>query len=271
MTEAPVRQAPVTEPLPPRRGPAAPLVEVRDVQKSFNDGVKEVVVLKDISITVEHNEFIALVGPSGCGKSTLLRMLCGLAQPSSGQVLYRGEPIEPDNPQVTLVFQNFALLPWIDVLDNVGLGLEALGVPRAARNEKAQELIDVMGLSGFENAYPRELSGGMKQRVGIARALATDPVLLCMDEPFSSLDALTTATLRAEVLRLWQEPTLPPEAVVMVTHNVEEAVEMADRVIVLSGRPGRILRDEVIKLPRPRDRKDPAFYAEVDRIYQLIM
>lgn len=246
------------------------LVEVKGVWKEYNDGVKAVTVLKDISFRMERNEFVALVGPSGCGKSTLLRLLCGLDTPTKGEVLFNGKPIRVDDPQVTMVFQNFALMPWLDVADNVALGLEAQGYKRTDRLAKCQELIDIVGLTGFENAYPRELSGGMKQRVGLARALATDPVLLCMDEPFSALDPLTSETLREESLRLWAEPGLPPEAVVMVTHNVEEAVYMADRVVVFSHRPGTILADERIRLPRPRDRKSPEFYAETDRIYQLI-
>lgn len=249
---------------------AAPLVEVRNVWKEYDDGTKKVVVLKDIDFQMQRNEFVALVGPSGCGKSTLLRLLCGLDTPTQGEVRYDGKPPRVDNPKVTMVFQNFALLPWLDVLDNVSLGLEAQGFVKKDRYAKAAELIDIVGLSGFENAYPRELSGGMKQRVGLARALATDPILLCMDEPFSALDPLTTETLREEVLRLWADPTLPPEAVCMVTHNVEEAVYMADRVIVFGARPGRILADETIKLPRPRDRKSQEFYDESDRIYKLI-
>ncbi len=247
-----------------------PLVEVKNVWKEYDDGQKKIVVLKDINFEMQRNEFVALVGPSGCGKSTLLRLLCGLDRPTQGEVLYQGAPIRVDNPKVTMVFQNFALMPWLDVLDNVSLGLEAQGYAKKDRHAKAADLIDIVGLAGFENAYPRELSGGMKQRVGLARALATDPILLCMDEPFSALDPLTTETLREEVLRLWGDPDLPPEAVCMVTHNVEEAVYMADRVIVFGTRPGRILADERIKLPRPRDRKSPEFYEESDRIYKLI-
>ncbi|MHB8586616.1 MAG: ABC transporter ATP-binding protein [Thermoplasmatota archaeon] len=232
--------------------------------------MKKVLVLKDIEIEMQHGEFVALVGPSGCGKSTLLRMICGLDKPTKGAISFESIPIRADNPKVMMMFQSFALFPWLDIVDNVAIGLEAQGWPKDARRKKALELIEVIGLEGFEEAYPRELSGGMKQRVGLARALATDPVLLCMDEPFSALDALTAEALRSEVLRLWSDPALPPDAVVMVTHDVSEAVEMADRIIVFSGRPGTILADERVKLPRPRDRKSPEFYDETDRIFKLI-
>jgi NitT/TauT family transport system ATP-binding protein len=240
------------------------------VWKEYDDGVKRVAVLKDIDFRMGRNEFVAIVGPSGCGKSTLLRLLCGLDRPTKGQVLYEGQPIEPDNPKVTMVFQNFALFPWLDVLDNVAIGLEALHVQEGPRKTKAQELIDTVGLGGFENAYPRELSGGMKQRVGVARALATDPILLCMDEPFSSLDTLTAENLREEVLRLWADPSLPPEAVVLVTHSVEEAVHMADRIIVLGGGPASIISDRPVTLARPRDRRSPEFQAAVEAIFKLV-
>jgi NitT/TauT family transport system ATP-binding protein len=247
-----------------------PLVRVDHVFKEYDDGIKRVMVLKDIDLEMNRNEFVALVGPSGCGKSTLLRMLCGLDRSTKGQVLYDGEPIRADNPKVMMMFQSFALFPWLDVVDNIALGLEAQGWSREARRKKAEELIEVIGLEGFEEAYPRELSGGMKQRVGLARALATDPVLLCMDEPFSALDPLTAEALREEILRLWSDPSLPPEAVVMVTHDVAEAVAMADRILVFSARPGHILADERVKLSRPRDRKSPEFYEETDRIFKLI-
>lgn len=245
-------------------------MQVRSLTKDYDDGVKRVTVLKDISFDMGRNEFVAIVGPSGCGKSTLLRLLSGLDRPTKGDVLYDGKPVQPDNPKVTMVFQNFALLPWLDVLDNVALGLEALGVARAPRHAKAQDLIDTVGLTGFEQAYPRELSGGMKQRVGLARALATDPILLCMDEPFSNLDTLTSENLREEVLRLWADPTLPPEAVVMVTHSVEEAVYMADRILVLGGRPAQVVADQRVALPRPRDRRSPEFAAATEAVFRLV-
>lgn len=249
---------------------AEPLVDVRGVWKEYDDGIKRVVALKDIDFQMQPNEFVALVGQSGCGKSTLLRLLCGLDVPTKGEVRYQGRPIRVDDPKVTMVFQNFALMPWLDIHDNVVLGLKAQRVERKKRDAKAQDLLDVVGLGGFENAYPRELSSGMKQRVGLARALATDPILLCMDEPFSMLDALSAETLREEVLRLWADPSLPPDAVVMVTHNVEEAVYMADRVIVFGSRPGRIVADVPITLPRPREKKSEEFYEMTDRIYKLI-
>src|SRR3989442_10733341 len=212
-----------------------------------------------------------MVGPSGSGKSALLRIIMGLDKPTSGMVRFEGEPLLPENPQVAMVFQSFALFPWLTVEQNVELGLEARRDPPETRHAKARKFIDAVGLSGFENAYPRELSGGMKQRVGIARALATEPLLLCMDEPFSALDALTAQNLRDEILQLWSNPDLPPEAVLMVTHSIEEAVYLADRVIVLSSRPGRMVAELEIDLPRPRNRKDPEFYGWVDEIYSLIV
>ncbi|MHB8606529.1 MAG: ABC transporter ATP-binding protein [Thermoplasmatota archaeon] len=248
-----------------------PLLEVQHVWKDYDDGSKRVTVLKDISFEVARNDFVCIVGPSGCGKSTLLRLLTGLDTPTKGTVLYEGAPIRAENPKVTMVFQSSALMPWLTVRDNVALGLEAQNWRRDARWKKADEIIATVGLAGFETAYPRELSGGMRQRVGVARAIATDPTLLCMDEPFSALDALTSEALREEVLQLWADPSLPPDAVVMVTHNVEEAVYMADRILVMGARPGVILRDEAVKLPRPRDKKSPEFYEEVDRVYKLLV
>jgi len=214
---------------------------------------------------------VCLVGPSGCGKSTLLRIIVGLEKPTSGAVRFQGKPLAPENPQVAMVFQSAALFPWLTVEQNVEVGLEALRVPPEPRRQRAIKYIEAVGLTGFENAYPRELSGGMRQRVGIARALAVEPLLLCMDEPFSSLDALTAQSLRDEILDLWADPDLPPEAVLMVTHSIEEAVYLADRVIVLSGRPGHIAAELEIDLPRPRNRRDPEFYGWVDDIYSLIV
>ena len=247
------------------------LLEVKDVSKSHFENGKEFKVLDKVRFELAERDFVCVVGPSGSGKSTLLRILTGLDTPTSGQVLFEGQPIRADNPQVAMVFQSFALFPWLTVTQNVEIGLEAQGAPPEKRHAVARKLVDAVGLSGFENAFPRELSGGMKQRVGVARALAINPLLLCMDEPFSSLDPLTAQNLRDEILQLWSNPDLPPEAVLMVTHSIEEAVYMADRVIVLSSRPGRLIAELAIDLPRPRNRKEPEFYGWVDEIYSLIV
>jgi len=246
-------------------------LEVKDVNRSFFENGKEFKALEDIRFELAERDFTCIVGPSGCGKSTLLRIIVGLDKPTSGEVRFEGQPIRADNPQVGMVFQSFALFPWLTVEQNVEIGLEATHVPPVNRRAAARKFIDAVGLTGFENAFPRELSGGMKQRVGLARALAIEPLLLCMDEPFSSLDALTAQSLRDEILQLWGNPALPPKAVLMVTHSIEEAVYLADRVIVLSARPGRILAELEIDLPRPRNRKEPEFYGWVDEIYALIV
>ncbi|OGS62136.1 MAG: nitrate/sulfonate/bicarbonate ABC transporter ATP-binding protein [Euryarchaeota archaeon RBG_19FT_COMBO_69_17] len=250
---------------------APPLLEVRGISKSYVDGAKEFKVLDGIDFAVRDRDFVCVVGSSGCGKSTLLRIIVGLEPPTAGTVRFEGQPIRADNPQVAMVFQSFALFPWLTVEQNVELGLEARGRPPGERRERARRSIEEVGLTGFENAYPRELSGGMKQRVGIARALAMEPLLLCMDEPFYALDGLTAQSLRDEILQLWSDPEHPPRAVLMVTHNIEEAVYLADRVIVLSDRPGRILAERRIDLPRPRNRKEPEFYGWVDELYSLIV
>jgi NitT/TauT family transport system ATP-binding protein len=246
-------------------------LQVKDVTKSFFENGKEIKVLEPIRFELAERDFVCVVGPSGCGKSTLLRIIVGLEPPTSGQVLFEGQPIRADNPQVAMVFQSFALFPWLTVQQNVELGLEAKGTHPEERQRIARKFIEAVGLTGFEDAYPRELSGGMKQRVGIARALGIEPLLLCMDEPFSSLDPLTAQNLRDEILQLWSNPDLPPRAVLMVTHAIEEAVYMADRVIVLSSRPGRMVAELSIDLPRPRNRKEPEFYGWVDEIYSLIV
>jgi len=195
----------------------------------------------------------------------------GLEPPTAGDVRFEGQPIRADNPQVAMVFQSFALFPWLTAEQNIELGLEARPISPEARRARAAKYVDAVGLTGFENAYPRELSGGMKQRVGLARALAIEPDLLCMDEPFYALDTLTAQSLRDEILQLWGDPALPPRAVLMVTHSIEEAVYLADRVIVLSDRPGRVLAERRIDLPRPRNRKEPEFYGWVDELYSLIV
>jgi NitT/TauT family transport system ATP-binding protein len=248
-----------------------PILQVDSVSKSYFEGSKEFKVLVDIGFEVRDRDFVCLVGPSGCGKSTLLREIVGLDKPTSGRIQFQGQPVTAENPRISMVFQSFALFPWLTVAQNVQLGLEAHRVALEEQQAKAKKYIDAVGLAGFENAYPRELSGGMKQRVGLARALAMDPLLLCMDEPFSALDALTAQNLRDEILQLWQNPDLPPAAIIMVTHSIDEAVYLADHIVVLSSRPGRIVKIEHIDLPRPRNRKEPEFYGWVDEIYSLIV
>ena len=247
------------------------ILEVRDVSKSYFEGGKVFPVLQDVRFVLGAHDLVSIVGPSGCGKSTLLRIIVGLEKPTHGTVLFEGEEMRPENPQVAMVFQSFALFPWLTVEQNAEMGLEPLKISPEERHRRAGKYVEAVGLAGFEEAYPRELSGGMKQRVGIARALALEPLLLCMDEPFSSLDALTAQSLRDEVLQLWEQPDMPPQAVVMVTHDIEEAVYMADRIIVLSRLPGRVLAELKIDLPRPRNRKEPEFYGWTDEIYSLIV
>jgi len=227
------------------------------------------VVLNHLSFDV-HKEFVCIVGPSGCGKSTLLRIIDGLDKPTSGQVLFHGQPVSTPSPKIGVIFQTFALIPWKTVLGNVQMSIEGSTIPKDEQLKIAQKYIQDVGLEGFETAYPKELSGGMKQRVGIARALALQPEVLLMDEPFSSLDALTAENLRREVLELWRDPVYATNAVVMVTHNVQEAVYMADRVIVLSHRPAQILDDVQITLERPRNQRDPAMFDYADRIISKI-
>jgi NitT/TauT family transport system ATP-binding protein len=246
------------------------LLELKHISRSFPHAKGILPVIADLSFTVEEGEFVAVVGPSGCGKSTMLRMINGLMEPTSGQVLYKGRQIDGINLECALVFQSFALMPWLSVKANVELGLEARGLAPAEREKRASVYIDKVGLDGFEEAYPRELSGGMKQRVGLARALAVEPQLLLMDEPFSSLDALTAITLREELLDLWQDKSMPVHNIIMVTHIIEEAVELADRILVLSSSPGRLVADLKVELPRPRDRRQEGFNALTDKVFSLI-
>lgn len=246
------------------------LLNVDHVSKVFGQGERQFTALKDINLSLRKGEFVALLGPSGCGKSTLLRMITGLISPSQGTIYYRGKPVQGINPYATMVFQSFALYPWLSVLDNVALGLEARGDLSAARFAKAERLVDLVGLDGFESAYPRELSGGMRQKVGFARALAVEPELLCLDEPFSALDVLSAETLRGELMELWTGGHLPTKAILMVSHNIEEAIFMADRVVVMGKEPGHIVSEFSIDFPHPRDRKDPRFETVTDRIYAAI-
>src|SRR5271163_2519858 len=238
--------------------------------KRFAHAMGTLQVLNDINFDVEEGEFIASVGPSGCGKSTLLRIINGIVPMTSGQVLYRGRQVDGINLECALVFQSFALLPWLSVKANVELGLEAQGLPLAEREKRAGIYIDKVGLDGFEEAYPRELSGGMKQRVGFARALAVEPKVLLMDEPFSALDALTAITLREELLDIWHSHDMSVHTIVMVTHIIEEAVELADRIIVMGSGPGRVVADLKVDIPRPRDRRAEAFNAFTDKVFSLI-
>src|SRR5271168_3268750 len=246
------------------------LLELKHISKSFAHAKGTLQVLNDVSFDVNEGEFIAIVGPSGCGKSTLLRIINGIVPQSSGQVLYNGRQIDGINLECALVFQSFALMPWLTVEDNVEMPLEARGVPPDIRRKRISFYIDKVGLDGFEEAYPRELSGGMKQRVGLARALAAEPRVLLMDEPFSALDALTAITLREELLDIWQSPDMPVKNIVLVTHIIEEAIELADRIIVMAASPGRIVKDLKVELPRPRDRRTEAFNALTDKVFSMI-
>lgn len=254
----------------------SPLFEIAQVSHDFELPQGNIRVLEDLNFQAFEGEFIVIVGPSGAGKSTLLRMINGLLLPSRGRVLYRGNEQLEINLESAMVFQNFALLPWLTVSQNVEIGLEARAgvfsskIAHSARKKKTEYFINKVGLSGYEEAYPRELSGGMKQRVGLARALAVEPEVLLMDEPFSSLDVLTSINLRNELLDIWADRDFPVNTVVMVTHMIDEAIEMADRILVMSARPGKIVGDIKVDLPRPREKKDPAFIEMVDRVFSLL-
>ena len=244
------------------------LIDLRNVCRSFPKGSGEdLLVLEKVDLTIRAGEMVGLLGRSGSGKSTLLRIIAGLIAPSSGEAECRGEAIKGPPNGVAMVFQSFALFPWLTVLQNVELGLEALGTDDAERRTRALAAIDLIGLDGFESAYPKELSGGMRQRVGFARALVVHPDLLLMDEPFSALDVLTAETLRTDLIDLWIEGRLPIKSILMVTHNIEEAVLMCDRILVFSSNPGRVAAEFKVDLPHPRKRLDPAFRQLVDTLY----
>lgn len=251
------------------RSPATtPLIEIRNCRQAYHKEANvDLVVLDDVNLTLREGEIVALLGRSGSGKSTLLRIVSGLLRPTEGQVLWRGAPVDGPADGVAMVFQSFALFPWLTVQENVELGLEARGIARAERAQRAEAAIDLIGLGGFESAYPKELSGGMRQRVGLARALVVHPDLLLMDEPFSALDVLTAETLRTDLIDLWSEGKLPARAVLMVTHNIEEAVLMCDRILVFSSNPGRVAHELRVPFAHPRNRLDPAFRKLVDDIY----
>ncbi|MDX1900740.1 MAG: nitrate/sulfonate/bicarbonate ABC transporter ATP-binding protein [Gammaproteobacteria bacterium] len=249
----------------------SPLIEVINVCKNFRTGDRqELQVLQNVNFNMSVGEIVAILGKSGSGKSTLLRIMAGLIRPTEGKVNYSGRPVHGPARGIAMVFQNFALLPWLTVLQNVELGLEALGVPRQERRERALKAIDTIGLDGFESAVPKELSGGMRQRVGFARALVVNPDILLMDEPFSALDVLTADNLKSDLLDLWQSKKTGIRGIVFVTHNIEEAILLADRILVFNSNPGSVRGELAVTLPRPRNEIDPRFRHQVDRVYMLM-
>ena len=262
---------PTTTTVRPRRINDA-LIAAECLTKTFPlpEGKGVFTVLQGVSLTIHGGEVVALLGRSGSGKSTLLRILAGLIPASGGQVISNGQPLRGPNPEVAMVFQSFALLPWLTVQQNVELGLEARGIDRVERRARALKAIDLVGLDGFESAYPKELSGGMKQRVGFARAFVVEPKVLLMDEPFSALDVLTAENLRGEIGDLWDAGKFPAQSILIVTHNIEEAVLLADRVLILGANPGRLRGELMIDLTRPHDRGNPRFKALVDYIYTVM-
>jgi len=247
---------------------SAPLLDIHGLRQTFPraDG-GELLVLDGIDLKLAEGQIVGLLGRTGSGKSTLLRSICGLMAPCGGSVTYLGKPVDGPAPGIAMVFQGFALFPWLTVLENVQLGLEALGLPETEIRQRALAAIDLIGLDGYESAYPRELSGGMRQRVGFARALVVHPNILLMDEPFSALDVLTAETLRTDFLELWGEGKLPIKGVILVTHNIEEAVLMCDRILLFASNPGRIISEIAVDLKQPRHRLDPRFRDLVEKIY----
>ncbi len=247
------------------------IITIEHLRKAFKKAAtQDLLVLDDVNFKLQDGEIVALLGKSGSGKSTLLRIIAGLVSPTSGHVSYRGKPVSQPVPGIAMVFQSFALMPWLTVLENVELGLEALHVGREERRRRAIEAIDIIGLDGFESAFPKELSGGMRQRVGFARALVINPDVLLMDEPFSALDVLTAENLKSDLLRLWQEKKTNTNGILLVTHNIEEAVMLADRIVILGSDPGYIRADLPVTIAQPRDAETPEFRALVDRIYTLM-
>jgi NitT/TauT family transport system ATP-binding protein len=247
------------------------LLKLIDIRKSFKKTESEEhLVLDGVNLAIDEGEIVALLGRSGSGKSTLLRIISGLARAGSGDVLYCGKPVQGRVQGLAMVFQTFALFPWLTVLENVELGLDAMGVPMAERRQRALAAIDLIGLDGFESAYPKELSGGMRQRVGFARALVVEPTMLLMDEPFSALDVLTAETLRADLIELWLERRIPTKGILLVSHNIEEAVFLADRIVILGSNPGVVIAEIKIPLKQPRDREALAFRQIVDEVYNLM-
>ena len=267
--EAPAEESVPAIPRPPTA--VKPIIAASQIEKSFlqPDG-RQIQVIAPIDLSVEPDSIVALLGPSGGGKSTLLRILTGLTPPSGGKILWHDEPLSESRPNVGIVFQSFALFPWLTVLDNVEVPLLARGMPHFERHHRALRTLDKVGLKGFESAYPKELSGGMKQRVGFARALAVEPEILFMDEPFSALDVLTAENLRGELMELWMGKKIPTRSIFLVTHNIEEAVLLADRIIVMGRNPGRIRADFRVPLRQPREHTSAEFLVYVDYIYKLM-
>jgi NitT/TauT family transport system ATP-binding protein len=248
-----------------------PLCELRSVSHQFNMPHGQILhVFSDISFSVRQSEVLALLGPSGCGKSTILRILAGLIKPTQGEVFYRGQPLEGLNPGLAMVFQSFALFPWMTITENIAAVLRAKGLSSEAVEKEVEDVIRIVGLEGFEDAYPRELSGGMKQRVGIARALSINPEILFMDEPFSQVDALTAESLRAEVTDIWARKDHNLKSILMVSHDIKEVVNMADRIVVLGTKPGRVRTILENPLSRPRDYRSLEFAQLVDKLHEII-
>jgi NitT/TauT family transport system ATP-binding protein len=247
------------------------IMQIQGICKSFKKAEhQDLLVLEHVNFNLQEGEIVALLGRSGSGKSTLLRIMAGLIPPSSGQIIYRDQAVKGPAQGIAMVFQNFALMPWLTVLQNVELGLEAQGIHRTERRQRALHAIDTIGLDGFESAFPKELSGGMRQRVGFARALVVNPDLLLMDEPFSALDVLTADNLKSDLLDLWQTKKTNTNSILLVTHNIEEAVLLADRIIIFSSDPGTIRAELRVELPHPRNEQEPAFRKLVDKIYLLM-
>lgn len=246
------------------------LLSVQNVHMEYVTGRSKLVSIQDVSFTIKNNEFVSVIGPSGCGKSTILRMVLGLVKPTSGKILIGGKPQSSESSRVSVVFQNPALFPWLDVQKNVELVLEPIISDKEKRQSVALEYIKRVGIDGFESAYPKELSGGMKQRVSIARALATSPDLLLLDEPLAGLDVFSAQSLREELLDLWLPPDTPPSGVLLVTHNVDEAVQLSDKIIILSRRPSTVIEEKPIILKRPRNTRSDEFYRTVDDVLTVM-
>lgn len=243
-----------------------PLLDLEKIRMSYSYGTRDVVTVKDVSFTVNRGEFVCLIGPSGCGKSTIMKMILGLVKPVSGSVRFEGTDISRTKPRIGMVFQSHALFPWLNVKRNIEIVLEPGIDDEDERDRTAMKYLKIVGLDGFEDAYPRELSGGMKQRASIARALSVSQDILLLDEPFVGLDVFSAQALREELLDLWEDPKMPPETVFMVTHNVDEAVQMSDRIIILSHRPSEVIADVPVELTRPRNTRSDEFYATVDKV-----